>query len=209
MSIDAVVKKLGHIADETNAAIELAHHVRKTNGNETTVEDARGASAIINAVRSARVLNRMTNSQAQELKVEKPQFYFRADTGKANLAPPAEARWHHLANVELPNEDHVGVVEAWSYPSALDQITPDHMYRVRRMAAEGEWRKDARSEDWIGRAVADVVGLDLEDPADRRTVRATLAAWFANGVLTTATRRDSQRKERTFVVPGDWNEGGE
>ncbi len=208
-NIDAVVKRFGHIADETGAAIELVHHVRKpgTGQSETTIDDARGASALVNAVRSARVLNRMSGSQAEELKIKEPRSYFRADTGKANLAPPEVATWHQIVGVDLPNGDAVAVVTAWKYPSPLDRITPDHMRKVREMAAEGDWRKDARSEDWIGRAVAEAADLDLEDKADRLTIKAALAAWIANGVLATKARKDEHRKERPFVVPGDWNEG--
>ena len=95
-NIDAVAKRFGHIADETDTSIEFAHHVRKTGQNEITVEDARGASALIHAVRSARVLNRMTKEQAAELKIEQPRFYFRSDNGKANLRPPEAAQWWHL-----------------------------------------------------------------------------------------------------------------
>ena len=90
--IDAVAKKLGHIADATNASVEIAHHVRKPAGGqgETTVDDARGASALGNALRSVRVLNRMTKEQAAELRIEEPRFYFRCDTGKPNLGRPRQ-----------------------------------------------------------------------------------------------------------------------
>ena len=207
-NIDAVVKRFGHIADETGAAVELVHHVRKaaTGQSETTVDDARGASALVNAVRSARVLNRMSAGQAEQLKIKEPRSYFRADTGKANLAPPEVATWHQVISVDLPNGDAVAVVTAWKYPSPLDTITPAHMRRVREMAAEGAYRKDARSDDWIGLAVAEVVGLDADDKADRVIIKAALAAWFANDVLALKPRKDEHRKERTYVVPGDWNE---
>jgi RecA-family ATPase len=39
MAIDAVAKTFGRIAEKANCAIELVHHVRKTNGNEITAED--------------------------------------------------------------------------------------------------------------------------------------------------------------------------
>ena len=205
-NIDAIAKRFGHIADETNVSIEFAHHVRKTGQAEITVEDARGASALIHAVRSARVLNRMTKEQAAEQKIEQPRFYFRSDNGKANLRPPEAAQWWHLCNIDLPNGDQVGVVETWKYPDPLDRITPTHMHAVRTMAAAGSYRKDARAEDWIGRAVAEVVDLDPDDPADVKTIKAALRAWFANGVLTTEERKDEGRKTRQFVVPGSWNE---
>jgi hypothetical protein len=206
--MDAVAKTFGRIADESNAAIELVHHIRKPSGNqqEITVDDARGATAVVNAARVVRVLNRMTASQAQELKIKEPRFYFRADTGKANLAPPEVATWHLIINVNLPNGDAVGVVTPWDYPAPLDRITPAHMYKIREMAAQGTWRKDTRSEQWIGYAVAEVAKLDPNDKADRKTIKAALAVWFTNGVLDVQVREDEHRKEREYVTPGNWNE---
>src|SRR5690606_7351743 len=65
-AIDKVTKLWAKIADETNCAIELVHHVRKSEGRDVTVEDARGAVSLLAAARSARVLNRMTDEQASE-----------------------------------------------------------------------------------------------------------------------------------------------
>jgi hypothetical protein len=206
--IDAVVKKLAHIADETDCAIEFDHHVRKAaNGqSETTTEDARGATAIINAVRSARVLNRMTKEQADEARIAEPRSYFRVDSGKANLAPPGVAKWCRLTSVELPNGDSVAVVEPWQFPSPMDGITSGHMHAVREMARTGDWRKDQRSDDWIGHALAEVLCLDTNHAADRKKINGILSTWFDNKVLDAAKRKDADRKERQFVVPGDWNE---
>jgi len=52
-AIDAVAKKFAEIADEADCSIELEHHVRKTNGNEATVDDGRGASSLVGAARSS------------------------------------------------------------------------------------------------------------------------------------------------------------
>jgi hypothetical protein len=206
--MDAVAKTFGRVADETNAAIELVHHIRKASGaqHEITVDDARGATAVVNAARTVRVLNRMTKDQAQELKIKEPRYYFRADTGKANLAPPEVATWHRIINVDLPNGDAVGVVAPWDYPAPLDRITVTHMYKIREVAAQGTWRKDTRSEQWIGNAVAKVADLNPSDVADRKTIKAALAAWFTNGVLDVQVREDEHRKEREYVIPGNWNE---
>ena len=54
--------------------------------------------------------------------------------------------------------------------------------------------------------MAEVVDLDHEEKADRVIIKAALAAWFANGVLALKARKDEHRKERTYVMPGDWNE---
>jgi len=50
-AIDTVAKRWTAIADEAQCAIELVHHVRKTGGAEATVEDARGATALMEGTR--------------------------------------------------------------------------------------------------------------------------------------------------------------
>ena len=55
-AIDLVAKEWARLADRCNCAIELVHHTRKTNGDEATTESGRGASALLAAARSGRVL---------------------------------------------------------------------------------------------------------------------------------------------------------
>jgi hypothetical protein len=82
----------------------LAHHSRKTNGNDVTAEDARGASALLAAVRSGRVINTMTKQEAEQLGVRNRRTFFRVENGKANLAlPPEEADWFELRGQPLGN----------------------------------------------------------------------------------------------------------
>lgn len=206
--IDAVVKKLGHIADETNSCIAFAHHTRKPpsgNHSEATIDDGRGGTAIANAVRAGRVLNRMSAEQAREFNITDARSYFRLDDAKPNLAPPGLAKWFRLVSVDLPNGDHVAVPEAWKAPSALDGITTAHMHKVREIAAAGEWRLDIRATKWIGRAVAEVAELNLHKPTEKKRIGEVLKIWLASGVLTTEIRPDQNRVEREFVVPGFWN----
>jgi hypothetical protein len=137
-AIDAITKAWSQIADEANCAIELIHHVRKPGGGvsaEFTVDDARGASALIAAVRSVRVLNIMSKEEAEAAGVEERyrRAHFRIDNGKANLAPPMEkAEWRKFVSVPLGNGtadeagDSIGVVTManaqrvrWHYNSGL------------------------------------------------------------------------------------------
>src|SRR5215831_12061151 len=55
------------IANDTDTAVELAHHTRKrANGHEEyTAADARGTSAIHDAVRTMRVTNPMSKEEAE------------------------------------------------------------------------------------------------------------------------------------------------
>ena len=130
-AIEAIVKAWARIADATGCAIELVHHVRKPGGGasaEFTVDDARGASALISAVRSARVLNVMSKEEATAAGIAEGQrrAYFRVGTGKSNLTPPMEkAEWFKFVSVPLNNGaadepgDSVGVVTSWKCQAHL------------------------------------------------------------------------------------------
>ncbi len=207
----------GEIAARTNCCIELSQHTRKPSQGaqgELTADDARGAGAVVNAMRSVRVLNRMTAEEAELAKItaEERRHYLRVSRDKTNLAPPGKAVWLHLVSVKLPNGDgdqpgdDVQAIESWAYPQPLDGVSTDDMYWIRDVARKGEFRRDPRSPDWIGRPLADRLGLDPDAPGDRKRLAALLKVWLANGVLAIERRRDTSRHEKEYVVPGDWNE---
>ena len=205
----------GEIAARTNCCIELAQHTRKSmhgQHGELTADDSRGAGAITNAARSVRMLNRMTAEEAKLPKVaaEDRRQYLRVSRDKANLMPAAKATWLRLVSIELPNGDadragdQVQAVEAWDYPQPFDGVTADDMRWMREEVRRREYRRDARSPDWVGLALAKRLGLDPE--ADRVKINPILRTWFANGVLAVDPRKDGSRHERQYVVPGSWNE---
>ena len=105
--MDLVVREFARIANATDCAIEIVHHTRKPapGQEELGVVDSRGAGAIVNAVRSARVLNTMSKSEADGAGVDDVdrQLHFRVDRGKSNMAPPTAARWYKFVGVDLPN----------------------------------------------------------------------------------------------------------
>jgi hypothetical protein len=140
---------------------------------------------------------------------------------KTSSIPPARSTFHerrrwspiaadeatHTAGASDTRGEYTPVITSWTYPSAFDGVTPAHMHRVRDMAANGNYRKSDQAKGWIGYAVAEVLGLDPSDEADKKQIKAILKKWFADGVLDTKERYDEQqRKNRPFVVPGNWNE---
>jgi len=102
-NIEAVVGRIAVVANRCRIAIEIDHHVRKQQGHfgEVTVADARGATALVNKARTARVLNRMTPAQAQSAKVADHREYIRSDNGKANYVPPFAATWFKIGKKSL------------------------------------------------------------------------------------------------------------
>jgi hypothetical protein len=77
---------------------------------------------------------------------------------------------------------------------------------MRETVREGDYRREARSPEWVGLPLFEHLDLDPDDKGDRMKVGAILKTWFANGVLATEERRDSKRRKKQFVVPGPWNE---
>jgi AAA domain len=217
VSMEKVIKSgIGGLAERTNCCIELSQHTRKSTQGQTgelTADDSRGAGAIVNACRSVRVLNRMTESEAEMAKIEPEErrHYLRVSRDKTNLAPPGKATWIRLVPVELPNGeagrpgDKVQAVEPWDHPQPFDNVTADDMRWMRDCVRDGDYRRDVRSADWVGRPLAQRLGLDPDDKGDRKRLGTILNAWFANGALATEIRKDDQRKKREFVVPGTWN----
>jgi hypothetical protein len=226
MAIDAVAKTFGRIADRANCAIELVHHVRKTNGNEITAEDGRGASALIAAARSVRVLNPMTKEEAEKAKIEagRKGFYFRSDIGKANLAPPSDkATWFRLESVDIGNGttiefltdsgideitvagDVVGVATGWKWPEALDGVHVADLMAVRAEIAKGRWKKSPRAADWVGVPIAAALKLDSGDKGDRHKISKLIETWIKSGMLKVTIDDDETRHPREWVGIGEWN----
>lgn len=213
-AIDQVAAEMAGIADAAKCAVEAVHHVRKTNGAEITVEDARGGSALVAKGRSIRVFNTMTVDEASKagINVNERRLYFRSENGKGNMARPASvADWRRLTSVLLGNEttarpsDEVGVVVAWKWPDAFVGLTADDLKAVQNKVGGGEWRADPRADAWVGHAVAKVLGLDAGDAADGSRIKELLKGWLKSGALKNSDRTDPDtRKKRMFVEVGTW-----
>jgi hypothetical protein len=212
-AIDRVAKTWGRIVHETGCAADLVHHMRKTGSAEVSVEDARGAVALVAAARHARTLRPMTEHEADALGVERDdrRFYVRIDDGKANLAPRAsKATWFRLANVHLPNGDEVQAAAPWTPPDPHEAVTPADLMRVQECIAKGRtdngegWRENIRAgEAWVGHAVAEALGLDAALTRDAARIRELLKAWLKSGTLVKVERRiNTKGKTAPFVEVG-------
>lgn len=208
-AIDVVAKTWARIADRTNIGVELIHHTRKGNGAETTVEDGRGASSLLYAARSARVLNAMTREEGERAGVERHRSHFRVDNGKANLAPPPEgSQWFRMASVGLGNGaegtegDLIGVVTPWEWPDAFAGVSATDLAAVQARVETGQWRENIQASDWVGKAVAEALGLDLEDKRDRQKVKTLVATWLKTGALVRVMGKDASRRERPMIEVG-------
>ncbi|MFB0493628.1 hypothetical protein ABIE45_006284 [Methylobacterium sp. OAE515] len=208
-AINLVAKAWNRVAETGRAAVELIHHVRKgqSGGVEFTVEDGRGAGALLAAARSARVLNPMTKDQAEKAGLVTPRGYFRADNGKANLAPPPDRTdWFRLASVPLGNGpdggDHVAAVEPWCWPDMLEGVTVEDLRKAQRAIGAGRWRENAQAKDWAGLAIAEALAIEL-DVAGKARVKAMLKTWIGTGMLVVVEGLYEKRNKRSFIEVGE------
>ncbi len=213
-AIDRVVKEWGRVAHEANCAVELVHHTRKpSNGeSEATTDSARGAKALTDACRSVITINRMTERESEKAEVKNPRFYFRTVNDKNNLAPPpTDSVWYKLESVALGNGqsfgdegDNVGVVVRWQWPNPADLASRGDLRRVQERVSEKQWRESRQANEWVGKAVAEILGLDPQ--ADRSRIVALLEAWIEAGHFKIVEGRDANRQPRKFVEVGAWEE---
>ena len=212
MHMDLVIKEgFGAIANQTKSAGELFHHPGKPKPgqSETTVDDGRGASAILWAVRSARVLNFMTPEEAAKLGMseEDRKLHIRITNGKANMGPLGKAKWMKLVVEILPNGDEVAVASPWTPPNPFDGVPTNHVELAVRLAASGEYRADSRSPKWFGYALAESLNIAVAHgadncPKDLARLNAIIKTWLRNKVLAIEERKDANSKKRSFIVPG-------
>ena len=211
--IQAVVALLRRIARETNAAIVLVHHVRKSNGEDATIDSVRGAGALIGAARAARVVNRVSVDDAIQLGVSPDEAtgIFRVDDGKANLAPPADrAVYRRMIGVQLANEEWVGVCIPFKLPDAFDGITARDTRRVQDVIAGAEenqkpYRENSQASNWVGKAIAETLNLDVDNPTVKIRIKSIIRTWINTDVLRIEKIEDNKKgREIPIVVVGQW-----
>jgi hypothetical protein len=222
-AMDVAIKRLARIAENTNCAVELLHHTRKGSLNdsgEPSIDDARGASSFGGAVRVGRVLRRMTKQDAGKAEVDNHEQFFRAHLAKANMSPRLDkSEWYQLQSVDLGNDsaeelsDQVGVVTRWEWPDVCEELGEFDLYRVQKAVNEGPgailpggsndgWRRDSQASAWVGKAVANVLGMSIEH--DKPRIKRLLDTWIASGALKVVRKVDQRRKEKEFVEVGEW-----
>lgn len=213
-AIDAVMGIWRDIAHRTETAIELAHHLRKTNGSEASIDDVRGASSMIGACRSVRVLAPMSTDDAARygLADSARRRHIWLQYGKANMAPPpAERDWYQLESVDLGNAagvyeaDQVAVVVPWLPPEQDLQLTQPEYTQVRRAIREierplNEARRDRRAKGWLGLVMLRALELDDKEPMNRARVQGLIDRWIKAGRLRVDVMKDPRQARAIEVL---------
>jgi hypothetical protein len=212
---DEIAKEWGIITEHTNCAVHLVHHTRKMGpDSEVGTESARGAKAVTDAARVVRVVNRMTEQEGRVAGVKQHRLYFRTYVDKGNLAPPAEdSDWFKLESVDLGNGpattllgvesreegDNIGVVDTWKWPDPLAGMTDNDFEKVAAVIRRGTWRANSQATDWVGKAVAEALGLNVLKPDEKTKIVSMLKRWVETESLIVVERPDEHRQSRKYV----------
>ena len=204
------------IASETNAAVEIVHHVKKGAGVgkiEVTADSGRGAGALKDKARSVRVINGMTAKEAPKagVAVDDRFDYFRVGNGKSNQGKRSgRTEWRRMISVNLGNGlhswepgDSVGVVIEWKWPSpetAIEIVEPDDFDKIKAVIAQGNCKANVQAKDWVGNVVAEKLGLDLTIKDDKARAKLMIEGWIAGGHLRIVKRRcPLKREDKDFI----------
>ncbi|MDD9727211.1 AAA family ATPase [Roseovarius sp. SK2] len=201
-------RRLSRLADAMNVSVELVHHTRKLNGGEASVEDSRGGSALIGAVRAGRALNPMTPDEAAKAGLDTHIDHFRIEAaGKNNLSRSApHATWFKRLGVQLRNGDNVAVIEPWQWPDAFDGISAEQAAACQAavIGCVKPPRAHHQAKNWIGYLLAETLRIDVESKSGRTRINTIIKRWIAEDVL----RLDHEKDPRTgrdvpVVMAGD------
>ena len=104
-----------------------------------------------------------------------------------NGTPPADA-------------DEVGVATRWEWPEAASLVPPGALAACQAAMGDGEYGAAPTAADWIGNVVASVLGLSLDDPAEKAQIKRLLAMWEASGALIRDTGHGERGKRSRPVI---------
>ena len=214
--IDHIVKAgFGVVAERAKIGVDLQHHVRKEQAGTSadhTVDDARGASALIGGCRSVRVLNRMSTSDGEQLGLspEEIRLTIRVDNGKSNMQrPSATATWRRLVPVPLGNqtagwsEDIVQVAIAWKPPDPMAGLVSGDVRKVQDAVSEKACAANVQANDWVGYVVAEVLGLKVNTRREKAKVNGLVKAWVNSGALAISRSHDTRNgRDRPMIIVG-------
>lgn len=217
-AIDAVIKRLNKLADRTGCAVEIVHHTRKPPAGSTAptdANDARGASAILGAVRSARSLNVMTEDIASEFEIPKEDRtgYFSIAENKANLsARSGDVKWRKLESVALGNQsgfrktDNVGVVTHYKPKKREVEQTNDLsgiqgviLDILRHNDMTRHWGgRNIPPKGWLGKEVIERMGLIDVKPG---TINHVIKNMLNDKLIVLRTAKDNRNEVACYTLP--------
>jgi hypothetical protein len=157
------------IAAGINCSVEVVGHTRKPSmgfDGALTAYDTRGSGAIVDALRSVRMLDLMTEDEAEEAEVKEfeRERHVKITPAKRNYsATGGEPQWIRIENLIINNGDDVGVVEPWTWPSrdpafveaAVQRAEDVFIEAMPVLSARGQRLSDRRGVNYAPKIIAE------------------------------------------------------
>jgi hypothetical protein len=194
-AIDDVVQILAGLSITHDTAVDTPHHMSKGTPEPGNANRGRGASSAKDGGRLVYTLTPMSTDEAQAFGLSEAERrrLVRMDSGKVNIAPPADkATWFRLVGVHIgndtelyPNGDEVQTVEPWTPPETFAGVTNllanQILNDIDAGLPDGNRYTDAsKSED---RAAWQVIVKHIPEKKEA-AAREIIKAWKKTGLLT-------------------------
>ena len=158
---------------------------------------------MINAARSARVLQRLSDEELRDAGVfGDGSTYFSVKRDKANLAKAGNRETYRTVSVDLGQGDQVGVVELWKKPRLFEGVKRQDLLKIQRAVNAGEYRYSEQASDWVGSVVAEVLSLNIDK--DKRRIKKMIEEWLETKALKKVNKNIGGGKTPPFVEIGEW-----
>ncbi len=204
--IKAVAVMFREVARSTNCAVLLVHHTAKppqgtSDGHAGNMNTARGASALVGVARVVQTLFAMSESDAEQWGVPKPErhLHLRLDDAKANLGLiSSEVSWYRKVGVELPNGDEIGVLVPHAFEKAGAPFSRHTALEILNLIDE-RWKQknpfsgSAQSDRYVVPVMVQRFGLT------QRVARSLLRTWIGSEMVR-PEEVDSHAKTRGLRV---------
>jgi hypothetical protein len=78
-------------------------------------------------------------------------------------------------------------------------VTPFQAQSALAKIRSGRWRAHDQAKNWVGHAVAEVLGLDVRNTEDKAMIKAEIKIWLASGRLKVVTVKDDKGVYKQFI----------
>ena len=193
-AIDAVCDIIARLSIELNLAADVTHHDAKGFREPGNIDRGRGASSFRDAGRLGYSATTMSDKEAEEFGIPEKdrRSYFRYDTAKMNLGPPAAEAWFRLVGVPIgnatdayPKGDTVQTIELWVPPrETLFDLPHEILNRILDDIDAGmpNGQRYSDSNSAKTRAAWPVVQQHRSDKTQRECKK-IIATWVKTGLL--------------------------
>jgi hypothetical protein len=213
-----MMNQLAIAASETRSACELVAHPRKVSGEQLTIDDIRGGSALHGAIRALRLGNGMSKDEGSKAGLPEGEYrrYFHLVDGKPSLRQWSDTQsWRRMGSIDVTLDDgsttSVGAVESWYWPSAdvaeeardgndAKSLTPQLTDTIIAACGQRGLRADKQSPAWAGYQIMPLIGLDVENKGDKKKMERWLGLLVKSGDLEIRLGETHNRRPCNYIT---------